>query len=343
MPFCFEGNTADEAWYKATTSLIDLQNGDIHNSRLGETRELLHATLYINNPRQRWVHSRCPGINPAFAIAEVFWILSGSNSASLVNYWNPSLPRFAGNCDQYHGAYGFRLRNHFGLDQIAKSYEALSGTPYTRQVVLQIWDAQTDFPIDNGKPVADDIPCNICSMLKLRSGKLDWVQIMRSNDIFRGTPYNFVQFTMLQEIISGWLECEVGEYVQFCDSMHIYIKDLAKFSISKKQTNILNTDNLSFPKIESDKIISEMINLLNKLTMESLTEPELVRCVFNNGLPKAYKNLLLIAGADSSRRRGWKNLSITFAKECNNPALVESWIAWNEYNEKKCTNSFLTF
>lgn len=335
MPICFEGNTADEVWYQATTALLDLKNEHRQGSRLGETRELLHSMLAIHNPRQRWVHSRCPGVNPAFAIAEVFWVLSGSNVASQINFWNPALPRYAGTGEHYHGAYGFRLRNQFGFDQIAKAYEALRGTPNSRQVVLQIWDAQTDFPVDGGKPVADDIPCNICGMLKLRDGKLDWVQIMRSNDIFRGTPYNFIQFTMLQEIMSGWLECEIGDYVQFCDSMHLYENDLNTFSIAPQQQNILSTDNLAFPKKESDKIISEMTNLLGELACDSLSETKLCEHVNSNGLPEGYKNMLLIAGADSARRRGWWHLSIAFANECTNPALEKAWADWYVHVEQK--------
>jgi thymidylate synthase len=333
MPICFEGNTADEVWYQAVTALLDLENGHRQESRLGYTQELLHSTLSIRNPRHRWVHSRLPGINPAFAIAEVFWILSGSNVASQINFWNPVLPHYAGSCEHYHGAYGFRLRNQFGFDQIVKAYETLRDTPNSRQVVLQIWDAQADFPVDGGKPAADDIPCNVCGMLKLRDGKLDWVQIMRSNDIFRGTPYNFIQFTMLQEIVSGWLECGVGEYVQFCDSMHFYESDLNKFSIAPQQENILSTDDLALPKKESDEIISAMTNLLGKLTCDSLNETRLCEYVYSNGLPEGYKNMLLIAGADSARRRGWGHLSIAFANECSNPALVAAWTEWNAHIE----------
>ena len=62
--------------------------------------------------------------------------------------------------------------------------------------MIQIYDTKEDFPIDNGKPRDDDIPCNICSMLKVRQGKLEWSQIMRSNDVLLGMPYNFIQFTL---------------------------------------------------------------------------------------------------------------------------------------------------
>ena len=63
-------------------------------------------------------------------------------------------------------------------------------------------------------------------MLKVRDGALEWTQILRSNDVFRGLPYNFVQFTMMQEIMAGWLNLRVGSYNQLSDSLHIYDSDI---------------------------------------------------------------------------------------------------------------------
>ena len=72
--------------------------------------ELLHVGITINKPRQRWISSRIPALNPAFALAEIIWIVNGSNDAEIINYWNPALPKYAGIHKNYHGAYGFRLR-----------------------------------------------------------------------------------------------------------------------------------------------------------------------------------------------------------------------------------------
>jgi thymidylate synthase len=174
--------------------------------------ELLHVGLTIDNPRQRWIPSRIPALNPAFALAEIVWIINGSNDAKVINYWNPALPQFAGHVEKYHGAYGFRLRNHFNIDQLEKAYYSLQKNGISRQVVLQIWDSKNDMPDNNGKPVSEDIPCNLSSLLKIRNHKLEWMQINRSNDIYRGLPYNIVQFTTLQELIAGWLGIEVGTY-----------------------------------------------------------------------------------------------------------------------------------
>ena len=179
----FEADTADELWRIAAHALISKERARRTGSRLGHTYELLHCSLTLHNPRARWVLSRTPPINPAFAIAESLWIIAGRQDAHLVNYWNPALPRFAGSGDRYHGAYGHRLRKHFDVDQLERAYQALRNNSSTRQVVLQIWDPRGDLPTDDGQPTAPDIPCNLLSCLKVRDGRLEWLQVMRSNDI----------------------------------------------------------------------------------------------------------------------------------------------------------------
>ncbi|MCP4975525.1 MAG: hypothetical protein GY931_05140, partial [Maribacter sp.] len=199
----FGGSDANSVWMMAADALV---NGDSASqmTRLGESKELLHANFQITDPRQRWIAARSPAISPAFAIAEVFWILSGDNKAGFMNFWNPSLPKFSGTGDIYHGAYGHRIKKQFGVDQLEIAYLALSNNPETRQVVIEIWDPRTDLPDSKGDPVAADIPCNICSMPKIRNSKLEWLQVMRSNDVLLGLPYNIIQFTTLQEIVAGW-------------------------------------------------------------------------------------------------------------------------------------------
>ncbi len=336
MPILFEGTSADDVWQQVALALLSEEQATAQNSRLGNTRELLHTILTIREPRHRWVSSRNPGINPAFAIAEVFWILSGSDSAIDINFWNPALPRFAGHTKKYHGAYGNRLRNNFGFDQLDAAYFALRENPLSRQVVLQIWDAATDFPRENGKPASPDIPCNICSLLKLRNGKLEWVQVLRSNDIFRGTPYNIVQFTMIHEIMAGWLECDVGEYIQYCDSMHLYESDIEIFSVAQCLDSAAPiVDTLSLPIVESKLVIREMISHLNKMTDPELTEQSLNKIVFTNSLPPAYKNLLFISAADCARRRGWFIMMDQVSGNCTNRTLKYVWNKWRDSKFEK--------
>lgn len=332
MRNCFTGHSTNDVWLKAVKELIFSKN-EYQDSRAGKIIELQHVSFNIDNPRQRWVYSRQPAINPAFAIVEFLMIMSGSNQSHILNYWNPALPKYAGHGDTYYGAYGYRLRNQFGFDQIEKAYETLKNNPNSRQVVLQIWDPRTDLPFNHGLPNAEDIPCNICSMLKVRNGKLDWLQIMRSNDLYRGTPYNFVQFTSMQEILSGWLGLEVGTYCQVCDSLHVYKNDLDELNYSDNidlSNILLNNDNISVSKDLWDKILAELINILALLSSDDLQRKD-VKSIFKKEIfPKEYVNLISIVVADCARRRNWYEEIACAISHCSNQLLIELWKNWSK-------------
>ena len=328
MTRVFEADTADEVWRAARSELGGGGTAKAQAGRGGVTRELLHAVFTIRHPRQRWVVSRHPAINPAFAIAEVVWILNARNDAAFVNHWNPRLPRYAGSVDHYHAAYGFRLRKEFGFDQLERAYSALCNNPETRQVVLQIWNPQIDFPDASGQPVSSDIPCNVCALPKIRENKLEWLQLMRSNDLQRGLPYNFVQFTCLQEIMAGWLGVAVGDYCHVSDSLHVYEKDAVDLQASTSVEEAPNTDSLALARGESDAVLSEMNRLMSAMMVPDLSRDALSSVMLSGSLPPSYQNLLLVVAADSARRRGWVGVTEELKKGCSNPALIQAWKGW---------------
>ena len=270
----FEGQTADEAWMQALQLFRDGDAQLVPETRTGATREVLHAHFAIADPRQRWVVSRHPPLSPAYAIAEVVWIINGREDAAFPNAWNSRLPTYAGPGEIYHGAYGFRLRHRFGLDQIERVYEALRNNPATRQAVLQVWDPSIDLPAADGTSAAADIPCNVCAFLKVRQGRLEWMQILRSNDLMLGVPYNFIQFTTLQEIIAGWLGIAVGSYHHLSDSLHIYERDLATVYGSQPVVLAPNVDSLTAPKDESDRLFRELGGAIERLADSALCKSD---------------------------------------------------------------------
>lgn len=324
----FAGETADAVWREAAQALIAGSEVHRQDSRLGFTRELLHCTFLLRNPRQRWVLSRQPAINPAFAIAEVVWILQGREDAGFPKHWNPALSRFAGEGDRYHGAYGHRLRRNLGFDQLERAWQALSANPNSRQVVLQIWDGNRDFPHPDGRARDPDIPCNICSMPKVRNGRLEWLQIMRSNDLFLGTPYNFVQFTVLQEVIAGWLGLEVGEYAQVSDSLHLYEDNLDTMSVSKVPPPDYPVDSLSLPKLEFGEVLEGLGAFMDRLRSDELTRADVRRMTETPPIPEGWANMIRIAAADAIRRKGWAEESQAAAATCTNAGLNAAWVAW---------------
>lgn len=325
----FMADTADEVWRAAADALV--QGGeDVYrqDSRLGPTRELLHCSFVLRQPRQRWVLSRRPALNPAFAIAETVWILQGRDDADFLNFWNPLLPSFAGHSPRYYGAYGRRLRGGLEFDQLERAYQVLMCNPDSRQVVLQIWDGRLDFPDEAGCARAPDIPCNILAMPKIRGGRLEWLQVMRSNDLFLGTPHNFVQFTVLQEVIAGWLGVELGTYVQVSDSLHFYEHDLATISVAETAHTAKNTEVLGLPKDDFDRMLPDLGAAMDRLRADDLSQRELRTLAHDAGLPKGWQTVLAIAAADSARRRRWQEEMAEATSVCTNPMLRAAWDAW---------------
>lgn len=331
----FGGCDANDVWKQAVNTLLNGESSS-QMTRLGESKELIHASFQISDPRQRWISARTPAISPAFAIAEVFWILNGDNDANFINFWNPSLPKFAGYGDSYHGAYGHRIRKQFGVDQFEIAYQALTNNPDTRQVVIEIWDPRTDLPNKKGEPAAPDIPCNICSMPKIRQNKLEWFQVMRSNDVFLGLPYNIIQFTTLQEILAGWLNIEVGSYYQISDSLHAYSHDLNQYSLDNNREPIKNTESLALNKQDSDEVITEVYKLLNILINPNLSSTELNKLISfsSSNLPAEYRSLFLICCAYVAKKRNLTGQMHEAIELCNNKTLVNIWDLWLTKNRR---------
>jgi thymidylate synthase len=332
----FDGRTADEVWSEVANAFLNGE-GTTQSSRAGQTREILHSAMSINNPAQRWVTSRQPPINIAFAIAEVVWIISGRNDAAFLNYFNRQLSNYAGRGDTYHGAYGHRLRYHLGFDQLERAYQVLKAKPDSRQAVLQIWDGKKDLPNNFGEEASTDVPCNIVSILKVRDGKLEWMQILRSNDIYRGLPYNLVQFTTLQEIIAGWLGLKIGEYNQISNSLHVYEKDLEYISISAPNRLAVNTDSIAFPKEESDEYFNELTNNIETIINQNVQADRVVSMVRESKLPQSLRNMLAILGAEGVRRRLQQDIIDDIMNECTNPVyghLYERWLLRCGINKK---------
>ena len=335
MRQAYNCQTADSGWLTLANEFLTGNDFLDHDGRGGPTKELLHVGLSIADPRQRWVLSRKPAMNPAFAIAEVIWILSGRNDANFLNYFNRSLPNYAGNTDTYPGAYGNRLRKHFGLDQLERAYHVLSNNKETRQVVLQIWDAETDLPHFDGNAASADIPCNVLSMLKIRNNRLEWTQVMRSNDFYRGLPHNIVQFTTIQEVIAGWIGVKLGSYNHFADSLHTYDSDLECVAQSDPMEETANVDNLALSKVDSDAAIKELARCTELIISENSSEQELIELVKTSNLPCGYKNMLCLLCAESGRRRHMESLISRSLTECSNPLFIILFKQWFLRFDKK--------
>ena len=325
----FEGSTADQVWQKIVGA-IHTGDGILEQpSRGGPTKEILHAAITVNDPRQRWVSSRPSPLNVAFAIAEVVWTMSGRNDLAFLEPWNRRLPKYVGKGPRLHGAYGYRLRHKGAVDQLTRAYQSLYNNPNTRQVVLQFWDSSVDLPQPDGTPADLDIPCNVVSLLKVREGKLEWLQVIRSNDLFLGVPYDFIQFMSLQEVMAGWLGINCGAYHQVSDSLHLYDHDEGNVPVSSLLPDLpFNTDSLAIPKEPSEAAFGELERRIEWMTVPGLQRKQLERLAVWDEGPEAFRNMLAVLVSEIARRHEWLDFSHETMVTCTNPLYKELWRRW---------------
>lgn len=198
-----------------------LREGTIVSPRGMATTEVLGAHLCLTDPRRRLVDlPPARVINPAFAVAEALWILSGSDDAWIFEF-NRVLSRYADD-GRLQGAYGPRMRRWGGrIDQLDQARRLLQRDADSRQAVIQLFDPDRD---TRGHR---DVPCTLGYRFFLRSGRLHMHTTMRSQDLWLGFPYDVFAATLLQELMAGWLGVELGEYHHHVDSLHLYADHLA--------------------------------------------------------------------------------------------------------------------
>lgn len=325
----YQGQSADDVWLQAAEAFRRLDGVRSQDSRGGPTGEILHVGFSLTDPRQRWVVSREPPLNLAFALAEVVWITTGRRDLAFLDYWNGKYRDFVGPGPELHGAYGYRIRRHLGVDQLERAYRALDSNPDTRQVVIQIWDSPNDLPAPDGTPANRDIPCNVAAMPKLRDGKLEWLQVIRSNDMMLGVPHNFVQFTSMQEILAGWLGVECGSYSQISDSLHIYDSDWDDVMRSAALPSVAsNDDSLALPRQESDRVFKDLELRVEQL-IDPATRPDALEGLASwDNAPQAYRNIAIVLTAEALRRRGLNESANRTMSRCTNPVYLQLWSRW---------------
>ncbi|MCE9620181.1 MAG: thymidylate synthase [Planctomycetes bacterium] len=267
-------------------------------------------------------------MNIAFAIAEVVQILAGADDVPFLEHWFPVYGKFVGGGARAAGAYGARLRGRWGFDQLGRAAAVLSANGETRQVVLSIWNPPDDLPSDDGIARSGDVPCNVLSCLRLVHGRLHWLQTCRSNDLFRGLPYNLVQFTFIQEVIAGWLGVELGSYSHAISSLHAYTDALKEFTIDPDPPPLFESADIRLPRNEAESAWRALYRLAVELT--SCDHSQLVRLPSirsASGLG-CLEPMYWILVAEDARRRGLRDESNEAASQSRDDALAIMWRRW---------------
>ncbi|MFD7016670.1 thymidylate synthase [Streptomyces sp. NPDC059928] len=192
------------------------KSGDKVSPRGMLTREVRDVHMLLTQPRARLLYAPPVRIlNPAFAVAETVWHLSGSDAPWIFDY-NTRLQQYADD-GRLLGAYGPRMRNWAGkVDQLSRVVEILTEDPDSRRALIQLYDPAQDAAGHK------DVPCTLGFRFHLRAGRLHMATMMRGQDVWIGMPYDVFFYTVLHELVAGWLDAELGEFHLHVGSLHVY-------------------------------------------------------------------------------------------------------------------------
>ena len=194
-----------------------MKDGQRIGPRRGGARELTGVLLELTNPLARLSRTETRG-KPFSCLGELCWYLSAADDLGSIAYY---LGDYRDEAEEgvLWGAYGPRLFNRHGHDQVRTVIDLLGQRQDSRQAVIQIFDAE------DIAAAHKDVPCTCTLQFLSRGGRLNMVTTMRSNDVFRGLPHDVFCFTMLQELIARSLSLAVGTYKHVVGSLHVYERD----------------------------------------------------------------------------------------------------------------------
>ena len=217
-------NNVDEAYKAVCEMLVDAPV-------VGNTRELNNMKIEIDDISNNIISIR--NISYNYLLGEFLWYFNGSQSLEYISKYSSFWKNISDDGVTSNSAYGYILKHKHGFDQIEKIIELLTVDPNSRRAVL-------NFNVPNERVIeTKDEPCTIALQFLVRDNKVHCTAIMRSNDIWFGTPYDWAFFIELQKVIADRLGLGYGTYTHFATSFHMYernideIKKIAESSIDE--------------------------------------------------------------------------------------------------------------
>jgi thymidylate synthase len=169
-------------------------------------------------PYRRVLFDPVRNANPFFHYMEAIWMLAGCNEVAFLSRFSQQIKEYSDNGSTFHGAYGYRWRYHFNIDQIDSVIHQLRKTPNSRRMVIGMWD-----PFKDGESFSKDLPCNTHIYFRIVDRKLTMTVCNRSNDLAWGMMgANIVHMSILQEYIAYSIGVEPGCLYQFTNNLHVY-------------------------------------------------------------------------------------------------------------------------
>lgn len=264
-----QSNNIDDIYRKLCQKLIE------SGKPVNGTREINNLSFTLTDIRNNIVNIR--NISKSYLFGELLWYMTAREDIGFIQKFSGFWGRISDDGVKSNSAYGHILFKRHGFDQVEKIIELLKTDKNSRRAVLNL-----NVPNPNVIETKDEI-CTIALQMYIRDDKLHCTGIMRSNDVWLGTPYDVAFFTELQKYIAHRVGVGYGSYTHFVVSIHVYdrnYEDLKQVVLRQPTSRItVDIEKLNMYKevlekviCESEKPKDEVIKLFDKFGIYRETE-----------------------------------------------------------------------
>ena len=201
-------------------------------------------------------------------IAEQVWFIQGEKDTTFLRNYTKMWDAFREDDGTLSSAYGWRWRHHFGRDQLGKLIELLEREPSSRHGVVITWDPGDD---GYGGTPKKNVPCPFTFTVGIIGGRLHLHNVLRSEDMMLGGPFDIFGFALLQCILAQRLGVRPGIYTHTISNAHIYDNHYAGAEELLKRehdhpTVILHLPKDSFKRAEAkdENLVGEILADINQ-------------------------------------------------------------------------------
>lgn len=241
----FRGRTFADVYNQIVETI--LYDGEISETRFAHpiednspthelTLNLRNVMFEVANPiecRLTTPYKECRKVSSKVGYIEGLMLHSSSNEVKYVP-WYKGFTR--------DGEHSYSMYGQYIQPMLSNIITKLRNNPLTRQCVFTIYENKNNIWYKD----ETDVPCTLLGVFDIINDKLYLTMVMRSNDVYLGTPYNIQMFSFLQQTVANTLGLKLGSYTHIVHNMHIYYSNIPELkksiSLSKFYSKSMKID-----------------------------------------------------------------------------------------------------
>lgn len=248
----------DEIYMHGLDKILEANNLEFNQRKNTSTYRYFDLNLRLNNL------DYLPLLNirkmfPKTIAAELAWTLLGTQSTEFIKKYSGIWNKFEDSDGIVGGAYGYRWKQHFGVDQINNLITDLKKDKACRHGVVITWDPGID-TVNNPKKFKNS-PCPYTFVVNIIDNKLNLHVTQRSCDMLVGVPYDIAMYGLLKQSLASSLKVGDGDLSFSLIDAHIYEELKPTFYLMQENLQTLKENNIiPFQKKINCPSIEEIIS-----------------------------------------------------------------------------------